>query len=465
MADIYIAYGSEDRRAAQLLYELLSLQWEVWWDDKIVGRFSDAIETEITRSACIVALCSKISRRKDAFLDELRLSRNSKAQLLPVRLDDSPPPYEFGGYSYTELSAWDGEADHVGYRQLVRRISAVVEPRSKPRRPLTIGGRVQLPTLFLSVSSHETQLVPAEAIHALRVSRAPAILVSAYDLVSRKREKPKAIIRAIAEYRKAGGFVLIDSGNYESTRLADREWTTKKLREALLNAEHDWAFCFDVIDSESRTSKAIEQVVKAVKRDSRFTSAPILPIVHAPIRSKGGYNLKNIHVVIRGVAEQLQPKLIAIPERELGDGLISRAETVIAIRNELAKLSFYQPLHILGTGNPWSIAILAAAGADTFDGLEWCRFTVDHDGDRLHHFQHFDFYKGQASHSALAKTALESPKVAFAGKVAFHNLEYYITFAKIMRDAVADDRIEPFIVGLLGKKVNLLSESLPELFK
>jgi hypothetical protein len=36
-------------------------------------------------------------------------------------------------------------------------------------------------------------------------------------------------------------------------------------------------------------------------------------------------------------------------------------------------------------GNPWSIAVLTAAGADSFDGLEWCRVTVDRRTAQLHH--------------------------------------------------------------------------------
>jgi hypothetical protein len=83
------------------------------------------------------------------------------------------------------------------------------------------------------------------------------------------------------------------------------------------------------------------------------------------------------------------------------------------IRDELDKLPFYQPLHILGTGNPWSIAVLAAAGADSFDGLEWCRVAVDRDTGRLNHFQHFDFFAYQArlADSPIALAAVDDEGV------------------------------------------------------
>ena len=92
----------------------------------------------------------------------------------------------------------------------------------------------------------------------------------------------------------------------------------------------------------------------------------MLPIVHARKRHGGGYDLDALPSIIREMANRLNPPLIAIPERELGPGLIARAKTVRQIREELDKLPFYQPLHLLGTGNPLSIAVLTAAGCGQF---------------------------------------------------------------------------------------------------
>lgn len=43
--------------------------------------------------------------------------------------------------------------------------------------------------------------------------------------------------------------------------------------------------------------------------------------------------------------------MIAVPERELGDGIVARARAVHEIRRSLDSLGFYQPLHLLGCGN------------------------------------------------------------------------------------------------------------------
>lgn len=453
MADIYLVYAKEDRAITEALYDLLSPRWEIWWDDMIVGRFPAAIESEMRKARCVIPLWSSASRNKDTVTDELRIAQRHGVELLPALLDDSDPPYGFGTYSYSDLRGWTGQPDHPGFRQLQRRLTRVIRPKARPQRPQSLAsGRLPLPALFLSVSSHETQLVPSEAVRALQVFNAPAILVSAYDTVARR--KPEAMIEALKEYRRQGGFVLVDSGNYEASRLGGRRWRPDDLRDALGRTPHDFAFCFDVMSPAKVPARAVDQIIKAVERDQATTSAPVLPIVHAPTLRRGGLLLNAIPSIIREIAERLEPPLIAIPERELGPGLIARALTVQAIREELDKLPFYQPIHLLGTGNPWSIAILAAAGADTFDGLEWCRVVVDRNSDRLNHFQHFDFftYQTELADSLVARAALVDPAVDFTGKVAFHNLDYFIGFMKDLRAAIAEGSLEAFMVGLLGKE-------------
>lgn len=466
MADICIVYASEDHAIAEKLHGLLSQQWDIWWDDKIVGRFRQAIEREIPKAGCIVAIFSVSSRNKDTFTEELSFGQKHNIEILPVRIDGSDPPYPFGAYSYTEVQDWKGEPDHRGFMQLKRRIAEAVPPKAKPHRPTTIAhGKVPLPTVFMSISSYETQLKPDEALKALRVIGTPAILISAYDLVSRRN--PQAILDELHKYRENGGFVLIDSGNYEKSRLGSKRWESADLKEVLARTPHDWAFCFDVMKPKHNPDRAVEEVIQGFERDRTYSSAPVLPIVHAPKSNQGVYCLGHVPRIIREISEKLEPPLIAIPERELGAGLIARAKTVQTIREELNKLPFYQPIHILGTGNPLSIAVLAAAGADTFDGLEWCRMAVDRGSGRLHHFQHFDFFSWQTlAESSIAREALEDPAIDFAGKVAFHNLDYFANFLKEMLEAIVEGNMYGFVVGLTGKDTtNQLKQQVPGLFK
>lgn len=472
VADIFLIYGREDENIARKLVEHLETRWSVWWDRYITERFLDEIPVEIEKAQCVVVLWSKTSRVKDFVRDEVQLAKDQDVRVVSATLDGSNPSLGFGGYTTTSLQGWNGKVDHPAYEAFFSRLMSVLQTPKAPPRPTALANdRVPLPTLFLSVSSFETQLLPDQAVKALRIAQAPTILVSAWDLVERR--KPARLITELENYRSDGGFVLLDSGNYESSRLQVHEWEPKDLEEAMAHAMHDWAFCFDKLshfkfDKNRSPEQIAEKIVEIVKRDQEFTATAVLPVVHVPQLENSGYHTKIIPKVVRLVADKLRPELIGIPERELGAGIVERTKTMRAIRLELNTLSFYQPVHLLGTGNPWTVAIMVAAGADAFDGLEWCRTVVDHEKDRLNHFQHFDFFIWQAklSGSVLVKDALEKEsEVAFAGKVAFHNLDYFNGFGDKLRGAVEKGRLESFVSACLGKPaMEILNEAIPGIF-
>lgn len=465
MADVFIAYSSADRDRAGRLVALLEEQWNVWWDDLIVGDYDVAIEKALGEAKCLVALWSPSARDSSEVKDEVRLARAAGIDVIAAKLADCVPPYGFQAISFSDLTDWNGESDHSGFRQLARRIATIVPPRRAAKAPISIlQERVGLPALFLSVSSHETQLTAGAAVKALMVQRAPLILVSAYDAIGDRRDEE--MLSVLHDYRAQGGFVLVDSGNYEATRLRDERWSPADLERALSAISHDCVLCFDELKPARDVQRAAEQVVAAVERDKGFTTAPVLPIVHARRYPKGGFDVTGLAQVVKRVAERLAPPLIAIPEGELGSGLTDRAKTMMRIREALAELPFYQPIHLLGTGNPWSIAVLVAAGADSFDGLEWCRVAVDHESGRLHHYQHFDFFRYQAelSDSPITKEALRMRSVTFPAKVAFHNLDYYRRLGGELAAAAAKGDFEALIVGMLGPaNTKQLKRSIPTL--
>lgn len=54
--------------------------------------------------------------------------------------------------------------------------------------------------------------------------------------------------------------------------------------------------------------------------------------------------------------------------------------------------------------------------------------------------------------------------IGYAGKVAFHNLEYYAEFGRIMRDMYSKGREEPFAMGVTGMKSAELRSLFPGIF-
>jgi queuine/archaeosine tRNA-ribosyltransferase len=128
--------------------------------------------------------------------------------------------------------------------------------------------------------------------------------------------------------------------------------------------------------------------------------------------------------------------MIAVAERRLGDGILQRFDTVNAIRGNLNSLGRYVALHLLGTGNPISIATYTAAGADSFDGLEWCQTVVDHDSGLLYHLSQAEFFATQ--------TAWADAGLSFQARTLAHNLEFFAGWMNRLREAVHQGRISEF---------------------
>jgi hypothetical protein len=406
-----------------------------------------------------VALYSEYAS-KAAVTDELRLANKYKKKIIPLQLDESDAPYSFGNFSTVDFRNWSGGADDKMFKLLQVKIQEVVPAHLPANRLPSLFGSLQIPNIFMSVSSHETKFKPAEALSVLKAHNTKSILVSAYDLV--KSDDKAQMIEEIKAYREQGGFVLIDSGNYEAYRTEDKTWTVAQFHQALAETPHDCTFSFDNLEPDSDPDKVIDDVINALKRDCQHTCAPVLPIVHVPQNKEG---LGQLPYIVREVANRIRPAVIAIAERELGPGLPLSAQTMKQVRAELSKLPFYQPIHLLGTGNPWSISILVAAGADTFDGLEWCRFSINPVKSHLHHFQHFDFFKHLFPRSPLLDMVDADDQIKYAGKVALYNLEYYQDFGQLLRSMIANNESTLFATGSIGLKSPELKKLFPGIFQ
>ena len=164
----------------------------------------------------------------------------------------------------------------------------------------------------------------------------------------------------------------------------------------------------------------------------------------------------------------MRPIVVAVPERELGNGILARASMVRDIRQALNTLGFYQPLHLLGTGNPLSIAIFSAVGADSFDGLEWCRTVANSRTGALYHFQQFDlFWQSETYGSLLVMDAVTSDRIEYSGKVVFHNLDFFSTWMAQISENLRIGKIDIFLTEKIpggADSMKLLGKAVPEVF-
>ncbi|MEO5329153.1 MAG: toll/interleukin-1 receptor domain-containing protein [Magnetococcus sp. THC-1_WYH] len=471
MADICIFYAKEDRSFVENLDRILSKHWSVWWDRKNQeANWRQAVERELQEAKCAIPIWSDATKNHQTVTDEADLARRLDVPLIPLRTVDCYPPLGFGSISYEDVFNWDGNEEHSGIQNLImsiRKILSVADKQTRPASPLEVDKKhISFPVFFFSVSSHETPLQPDKALEVLRLFKAKTILVSAYDLQAKRRGAMK---NTIEQCRKNGAIFLLDSGNYEAHRTNNRDWSPDHLHRVLEDTPHDFAFCFDNVSPPESEDAIVEDVLNAVQRDQKVTDKPVFPIVHAPKDERGNYRSELFLTALPKIVKAMDPppSIVAIPERELGDGILNRAKMVHAICRKLEESKTNTRLHMLGTGNPLSLAILTAAGADSFDGLEWCRVVADHETGRLFHFQQADLFRfqSQTAKSEITRLAMSEDEVNFEAKTLFHNLAFFDEWIGRVLNRKEKGRLPTLLANSLPRgAIEELENKLPEVF-
>jgi len=474
MSDVCVFYASEDRKVVALLVKLLEKRMTVWWDRRIdEGQWEKHVTQELRIAKLAIVVWSSVSIEKEIVLAEARRAIKRTKPLLMLRIEDVELPLQVAERTCIDAFGWDGKNANDGVQELIEKAERIIDPRpersplSRPSRIEILGKEILLPGFFRSVSSFETQVPPLACLELLDWHEAKLVLVSAYDMIL--ADNRSAIYDVIRKMQKRGAFVIMDSGNYEAYRNHDfktksnkKGWSREKFASAITRVPFDFAFGFDDFKTGDDATKVVADVIRRTRLDHDLDRTKLFcPIVHAPTSEEGVRLSDKLPEIVYGVAKELRPHVVAVPERELGNGLIERAKAVRAIRTALDELSWYQPLHLLGTGNPWSIAVLSAAGADLFDGLEWCRTVASDENGVLYHFQHYDLFRYQArvAKSSATKLSVDNKKVPYAARVALHNLEVFNNWMEKVQNHIRDGTAKTFLAQTLGKQFDL------ELFK
>lgn len=296
--------------------------------------------------------------------------------------------------------------------------------------------RLDLPVFFPSISSVKNSY---DLEYYLQVASQliinKAFLVSAYDVAfSTNMENAQQLLDLS---KKNNTIIMLDSGNYESYWKDKKNiWLQSNYHEILKTSVYDIAFSFDDQNPSRDNNKHIEQIIASWQKDQQNAGLrPVIPIIHGTSSC--------LPLICRQVADYTSINMIAVPERALGDDIFSRAKTVKAIRQELDMLDRYVSIHLLGTGNPISIAIYTVQGAESFDGLEWCQTVVDHKSGFLHHYSHSEFFKQQ--------TLWADYGLSFHVRTLAHNLEFYSNWISQLQTA-----------NVKGLLLDFCEENLPD---
>ncbi|NKC17174.1 MAG: hypothetical protein GKR94_34750 [Gammaproteobacteria bacterium] len=283
----------------------------------------------------------------------------------------------------------------------------------------TIGGAAT-PVFYPSVSCVSKNMWSViDHIDLLVSANHPQFLVSCFDAYKSNNSKRfHAVMRQAKEQYQT---VLWDSGIYEVVWSRSKRWCKNRYLKTLQRNKVSYTFSYDEYCLSKPNSSAAE-LVNSIKKIPYQVESHISPIVHCPDTAK-------YPEFCREVSEACNPKLIAIPERELGQGVIEIAKNIRAVRKALNNQERYQNLHILGTGNPISMMLYAFSGADSFDGLDWCQTVVDYETATLHHPLQLDLYKSQSPWGA-------DEGLTFFARCYMHNLAFYEKWMSALQKAI-----------------------------
>lgn len=316
---------------------------------------------------------------------------------------------------------------------------------------------LSLPTLVPSISSFETSLEPLAALRLQQTMREPVSLVSAYDVRAANAE----FVDVCREFRKTS-VLLLDSGGYEHDHIkryaGDRAptWTFDDFKAVCSLGLHDFAFSFDYFcrdESESESSSDFElRLIGEIFNAHDFVvPTQLIPVVH--LQSRNGemrLNESQILSLVSRVASECKSPFVAIPERELGYGIVERAVLAKKICEAIKIANARVGLHVLGCGNPLSFAFMCVAGAVMADGLEWCR-TFAAENYHLHHFHQEPLFEGAVDwvYSPIADFLV--PELPFGLKVATKNLVSFQSFMAGITPLIPNKTVHELVARNFGK--------------
>ena len=266
-------------------------------------------------------------------------------------------------------------------------------------------------------------------LHALRhINR--QFLVSAYDLALSDEPGVANMRNLLHDAQREGVVILLDSGNYESYWKGRQiEWRPANFHRVVGDIPCSCAFGFDEQAPPSNIDAHVRLISESFAQDQAVAGAtPIIPIIHG--------SPDCLPSLAARVATDTGSSVVAVPERRLGDGVLARMRVVAGLRRALDDTGRDVALHLLGTGNPISITLFAAAGADSFDGLEWCQTVVDHETATLFHLSQADFF--------MRQTDWGDSNLPYVARVLAHNLEFYREWMRRLREAVRAGHIHDF---------------------
>src|SRR6187401_1301542 len=120
MADIFVSYGrSTESQAKQVVDALRAAGYSVWRDDELPAHrsYGDVIEERLRSAKAVLVLWSAEAAKSQWVRAEADAAREL-GTLIQSSVDGTVPPIPFNQIQCADLTGWQGESDHAGWRKL-----------------------------------------------------------------------------------------------------------------------------------------------------------------------------------------------------------------------------------------------------------------------------------------------------------------------------------------------------------
>jgi len=222
---------------------------------------------------------------------------------------------------------------------------------------------IETPLLVPSFSSAVLGKTVGKIHKKLKEHIPDASLVSAYDIKQKFIKKEEIWVSDI---------VFIDSGNHETTQLAEsvnlKEWTPSIYSNVIDTLKPLTAV---VLVNYDKQEPLKEQILNAQNLFVKYPGYATCFLFKASSKSKNvtiGSLVENITLI-----ESFD--ILGLTEKELGNSLLKRCKNLLRIREALNSKGSNVPIHIFGCLDPLGILSYFLCGADIFDGTIWLKFS------------------------------------------------------------------------------------------
>lgn len=158
MADIFISYKREDQdekgRVAPIAEALRAEGYDVFYDVQVPpgSSWEAYLQSKIDAARVVLVLWSQHSVASDWVKEEAEMAK-SAGKLIPVFLDPVAPPFGFARIEGANLANWDGDLQHIEWRNLIAALkSRIGDGEAAPEPSVTRVPYTPAPTKTVEVT-------------------------------------------------------------------------------------------------------------------------------------------------------------------------------------------------------------------------------------------------------------------------------------------------------------------------